>query len=67
VKSKPIPPHPEPADSPALLLATLFAAHKSADRELERITRRRLALLGIKINFANELPKQKTTKGRGTP
>ena len=43
-------------DSPYFLLATLHAARKSGDRELERVTRRRLAALGIAISFGDELP-----------
>lgn len=54
------PPQPEPppelATSPLYLLAVLYAARRSKDRALEEVTRRRLADLGVRVVFADELP-----------
>lgn len=47
---------PDPFDSPTYLLATLFAARRSGDVVLERLTARRLAEIGIRITFAADLP-----------
>ena len=58
MKPKPPPDH----ESPALLLATLYSARKSGDRVLERLTRCRLAALGIVISFGDELPPPAKTK-----
>ena len=44
------------SDSPLYLLAVLVAARRSKDRLLERITRRQLDSLGLKIIFGDELP-----------
>ncbi len=46
---------PDPFDSPTYLLATMFAARKSGDVVLERLVSRRLADIGIRIVFADEL------------
>jgi hypothetical protein len=53
------------SDSPLYLLAVLVAARKSGDRILARVTRRRLAALGVEVRFAAELaaPKRARTKG----
>lgn len=53
------------ADSPLYLLATLFAARRSKDELLERLTRRRLASLGIDVMFGNELPPRHLAKPKG--
>jgi len=45
--------------SPLYLLAVLFAARRSKDRALERITRRRLDRLGIRVAFGDELEARK--------
>lgn len=47
---------PDLSASPLYLLAVLFSARQSKDRVLERVTRRRLDTLGIRIAFGNELP-----------
>jgi hypothetical protein len=44
------------SDSPLYLLAALVAARRSKDRALERVTRRQLDRLGIRISFGGELP-----------
>ena len=65
---RPPPPDDSPtafADSPLYLLATLFAARRSKDELLERLTRRRLASLGIDVKFGNELPPQRLAKPEG--
>lgn len=49
-------PPPDLSDSPLYLLAVLFAARRSKDRVLERVTRRRLSALGLTIAFGDELP-----------
>ena len=55
-----LPPAPDPSpdlsDSPLYLLAVLFAARRSKDRALERVTRRRLSALGLTVAFGDELP-----------
>lgn len=40
-------------DSPTILIATLFAARRSGDRALATLVQRRLARLGIDIEFAD--------------
>jgi hypothetical protein len=57
VMSPTSPPAPPRAftDSPLYLLAALVAARRSGDRALERVTRRRLRALGIRIRFGDEL------------
>lgn len=47
---------PDLSDSPLYLIAVLFAARRSKDRALERVTRRRLSALGLNIAFGDELP-----------
>lgn len=42
--------------SPLYMLSVLFSARRSKDRMLERITRKRLEDLGLKIQFGDELP-----------
>lgn len=49
--------------SPLYLLAVLFAARRSSDRPLERLTRRRLESLGVHVQFGNELPAPTDPKG----
>jgi hypothetical protein len=50
-------------DSPLYLLAVLFSARRSKDRALERVTRRRLNALGIRVMFGDELHSAKKSKG----
>jgi hypothetical protein len=45
------------------LLAVLVAARRSKYRALERVTRRRLDRLGVRVAFGDELPA--LTKARG--
>lgn len=47
------------------LLAVLFAARRSKDRVLKRVTRRRLNSLGVRITFCDELPAHNTTEVKG--
>lgn len=54
---------PDLSDSPLYLLAVLCAARRSNDRALERVTRRRLDRLGIRIAFGDELPAPPPAKG----
>lgn len=56
-------PPPDFSASPLYLLAVLFSARQSKDRLLERITRRRLDSLGVRIMFGDELPTSKKPKG----
>ena len=42
-------------ESPLYLLATLYSARKSRDIILERLTRKRLDALGVRVVFADEL------------
>lgn len=56
---------PALADSPLVLLATLVAARRSGDRALERLARRRLDTLGVRIAFGHELPAPITTEAKG--
>jgi hypothetical protein len=63
VKSPPLTdPRPALTDSPLYLLAALVAARRSKDRALERVTRRRLHKLGIRVAFGDELP---ATRAKG--
>jgi hypothetical protein len=48
-------PPPDLSASPLYLLAVLVSARRSKDRALERVTRRRLDRLGIRIAFTDEL------------
>jgi hypothetical protein len=48
---------PDPFDSPTFLLATMFSARRSGDVVLERLAARRLAELGIRVQFADALPR----------
>lgn len=50
------PPPTDLADSPLFLLAVLLSARRSRDRALEKLTRRRLENLGVRIAFGDELP-----------
>jgi hypothetical protein len=60
----PSPPSAAQSDSPLYLLAVLVAAKKSGDRILTRVTRRRLAALGVDVRFADEpAPKRQRPKG----
>lgn len=52
-------------ESPLYLLATLCSARRSKDRALERLARRRLAALGVRVKFADELPAAKATPPKG--
>ena len=52
------------SDSPLYLLAVLVAAKKSGDRILVRVTRRRLAALGVEVRFADELAAPKPRKSK---
>lgn len=61
--SPPADPPAELTDSPLYLLAALFSARRSKDRVLERVTRRRLVTLGIRIAFGDELPAPERAKG----
>lgn len=54
---------PDLTHSPLYLLATLFAARRSRDAWLERVTRTRLNALGIHITFGDEIPTAPTTEG----
>ena len=54
---------PDLADSPLYLLAVLFAARRSKDRALERVTRRRLDALGLTVAFGDELSAPGFRKG----
>ena len=51
--------------SPLYLLAVLFAARRSKDRVLERLTRRRLNSFGVQITFGDELPTPNAKKRKG--
>ncbi len=51
--------------SPLYLLAVLYSARNSKDRALERVTRHRLKILGIRIRFADELAAPEKAKGAG--
>jgi hypothetical protein len=55
---------PDLSGSPLYLLAVLFSARRSKDRALERVTRRRLNALGIRVMFGDELPAP-VTKAKG--
>ena len=48
---------PDPFDSPTYLLATMFSARRSGDHVLERLAARRLADIGIVVQFADALPR----------
>lgn len=48
------------SESPLYLLAVLVAARRSGDRILARVTRRRLAALGVEVRFADDLPARKS-------
>ena len=48
---------PDPFDSPIYLLATMFSARRSGDHVLERLAARRLADIGIAVQFADALPR----------
>jgi hypothetical protein len=58
-------PPPGFSSSPLYLLAVLVAARRSKDRALERVTRRRLSTLGVRITFADEVdtPNDRQRKG----
>lgn len=49
-------PPPDLAESPLYLLAVLCSARRSKDKALERLTRRRLDKLGVRVAFGDELP-----------
>jgi hypothetical protein len=52
-------PPPDLTASPLYLLAVLFAARRTKDRALERVTRQRLDRLGIRVAFGDELEDRK--------
>jgi hypothetical protein len=56
---------PDLSASPLYLLAVLFSARRSKDRVLERVTRRRLDSLGVRVAFGDELPAPVTTGTKG--
>ena len=56
------PPH-DLSDSPLFHLAVLTAARRSGDKGLERVTRRRLVSLGVRIAFADEVKPKARRKG----
>jgi hypothetical protein len=58
-------PPPDLAASPLYLLAVLVSARRSKDRALERVTRRRLDRLGIRIAFADELTAGTPERAKG--
>jgi hypothetical protein len=47
------------AQSPLYLLAVLVSARHSKDRALERLTKRQLERLGVRVAFADDLPAAK--------
>lgn len=49
-------PPPDLLTSPLYLLAVPYVARRSKDRTLEEVTRHRLAALGVRIIFGDELP-----------
>lgn len=51
----PRPDPPDLSDSPLYLLAVLVSARRSRDRALERVTRRRLDAIGVRITFGDEI------------
>jgi hypothetical protein len=54
--------HRDISSSPLYLLAVLVSARQSKDLVLERVTRRKLNSLGVRVSFGDEvttLPKQK--------
>ena len=53
------------SDSPLYLLAVLFSARQSKDRALERVTRRRLDALGVRVAFGDELPAPAINQANG--
>lgn len=57
---------PDIPESPLFLLAVLVSARRSKDRALERLTRRRLENIGIRISFGDELAIQPTVKKTAT-
>lgn len=58
---------PDPFVSPTFLLSVLFAARKSGDAVLERLVARRLAELGIRVQFAANMrpPAERKAVNRG--
>ena len=58
-------PPPDLVHSPLYLLAVLCSARRSRDKALERLTRRRLAALGVDVRFADELAARKPAKAKG--
>lgn len=59
-------PPPDLTESPLYLLAVLCSARRSRDKALERLTRRRLNRLGVRVSFGDETPSPKTRrKGKG--
>ena len=53
------------AASPLYLLAVLCSARRSKDRALERVTRRRLDSLGVRIAFGDEPTAPGSADGEG--
>ena len=56
-------PPPDLDASPLYLLAVLFSARRSKDRALERVTRRRLDALGLRVSFGDELAAAEKANG----
>ena len=63
-KSPADPPPNDLTSSPLYLIAVLHSARRSKDRALERVTRRRLAALGVRIIFGDEVPPREPKGGR---
>lgn len=57
------PTSPALLDSPTFLLVALIASRATHDKALERLTKKRLADLGIKVAFGSELPTPPARKG----
>jgi hypothetical protein len=51
-------PPPDFSSSPLYLLAVLLAARRSKDRALERLTRRQLDRLGVRVAFGDDEPEK---------
>lgn len=58
-------PDPDLSRSPLYLLAVLVAARRSRDRALERVTRRRLMALGVRVSFGDELAVPNAPQAKG--
>jgi hypothetical protein len=65
VTTSSLPGPPTLADSPLVLLANLVAARRSGDRALERLARRRLDSLDVRVALGDELPAPITSEPKG--